>query len=397
MSRKELIFLIGILFVLAIGVERVFFSSETETMEVSVQQVEAYDYSYFEDPIISYGTSYQQPYGTPHISPDGRFVVFVAEKETGGYFYHGVLLFDVENKRVKVLGTGYMYGEPAWNTTSVAVALENGIVLYDSGDNTLRKVGEKHKGTYSPSFSPSGEVLVYSSKDGLVATTLATNEERMITTGESDRAVAWVDENNVLLFRDKLNDKENVTKIESLEKFVFSTGEFVSYDFVPQQKMSSFTWLDGHNVAHLVGLNDRMRVDKILDFKKKKTTDLPSIDTEVGSLDVFEDRVLIANGCAISIFSFSGKDEDNFKLPVTDDVTTLCRNVRILPQDRIVYETYNNKTFETNLHLFLILTKEDSVISPNTNFKEYILSPHRDLIVFSVEGGSFSFHKIAIE
>lgn len=397
MSRKELIFLIGILFVLAIGMERVFFSSETETMEVSVQQVEAFDYSYFEDPIVSYSTSYQQPYGTPHISPDGRFVVFVAEKETGGYFYHGVLLFDVENKRVKVLGTGYMYGEPAWNTTSVAVALENGIVLYDSEDNTLRKVGEKHKATYSPSFSPSGEVLVYSSKDGLVATTLATNEERMITTGESDRAVAWVDEDNVLLFRDKLNDKENVTKIESLEKFVFSTGEFVSYDFVPQQKMSSFTWLDGHNIAHLVGLNDMMRVDKILDFKKKKTTDLPSIDTEVGSLDVFEDRVLIANGCAISIFSFSGKDEDNFKLPVADDVTTLCRNVRILPQDRIVYETYNNKTFETNLHLFSILTKEDSVISPDTNFKEYILSPHRDLIVFSVEGGSFSFHKIAIE
>ena len=397
MSRKEIIFLIGILFVLAVGIERVFFSSEIETAEVAVEQAQTYDYSYFEDSLIKYGTSYQQPYGIPHISPDGRYVVFVAEKETGGYFYHGVLLFDVVNQRVKVLGTGYMYGEPAWHDTNVAVALENGIVLYESNDNTLRKIGEKHKGTYSPAFSPSGEILVYSSKDGLVATTLATGEERMITTSDSDRAIAWTDEDNVLLFRDKINDKEVVTKMESLEKFVFSTGEFVAYDFVPLQKMSSFTWLSNHTIAHLVGLQDEKRVDTILDFKKEKVTNLPEIGNDNASLDVFGDRVLIANGCIVSTFSFSGKDEENIKLPVADETTTICRNVKILSQDRIFYETYNNKYFESNLHVFSVISKQDSIISPTAKFKEYVLSPTRDLIIYSMEGGSFSFDKIAIE
>ncbi len=359
----------------------------------------AYDYSFFEQNFSSFGISYQKPYGRPYISPDERFIVFVAERESGGYFYHGVVLFDTEKNSVKVLGTGYLYGEPSWSGNTVAVAMENGIVVFDAKSGVLRRLGEKHKGTYSPSFSPDGTMLLFSSSDGLVATELGTSEERMITTNSLDRVALWENADTVFLFRDVSQDRESVEKKESIEKFVFSTGEFAVFDYLPQQKMISLVWLSPGRIAHLISENEGARQEKVINFDKKNFVELPKItDPEKDGLDVYGENVLLSEGCLVSLFSLKGKEEANMKLPVLDEATIICGNVSLLPEKRILYETYNTATFKTVLHVLSSFTSTDTILMPETTpWEVYALSPSKSLILFVLSDGTFRFERIDVE
>ena len=128
--------------------------------------------------------------GDPHWSPDGSEIVFVSTEPPGGYVLKAV---NVQTRKVRVLlpNDGKTIWNPVWSPDGTLIAFH----WRTEGIYTIRKSGRGLKrlvrNANRPTWSPSGDELIYGKNKQLFKFDLSNRRAKQLTHGAINFGADW--------------------------------------------------------------------------------------------------------------------------------------------------------------------------------------------------------------